>query len=155
MSSVEALRRLIGIAQLAYDNGLVDDSLASELRSARAALAEHDAQPAAQEPVARRLCEMAHWCLIEGNGDDEVHRALLAGADEIARLTERLAPAAQPVGWKWAALKDGEVTYQFGEHCPDMFRKTAVPLFAGSQPAPAAPQPDPKPRWFDLGKEAP
>lgn len=47
-----------------------------------------------------------------------------------AALAELDAPAeAQPVAWTWLALKDGETVRQYGEHCPEFFRKSAQPLY--------------------------
>jgi hypothetical protein len=37
-----------------------------------------------------RLQEAAQWCLIEGNGDDEIRQCLIAAADELDRLTASL-----------------------------------------------------------------
>lgn len=37
--------------------------------------------------------------------------------------------------WRWKALKDGEIIYQYGEHVPALFQKTAE-LLPTHQPAP-------------------
>lgn len=39
--------------------------------------------------------------------------------------------------WRWKALKDGEIIYQYGEHVPSLFQKTAE-LLPTHQPAPKA-----------------
>ena len=39
--------------------------------------------------------------------------------------------------WRWKALKDGEIIYQYGEHVPALFQKTAE-LLPTHPPAPKA-----------------
>lgn len=39
--------------------------------------------------------------------------------------------------WRWKALKDGEIIYQYGEHVPSLFQKTAE-LLPTHPPAPKA-----------------
>lgn len=39
--------------------------------------------------------------------------------------------------WRWKALKDGEIIYQYGEHVPSLFQKIAE-LLPTHQPAPKA-----------------
>ena len=85
--------------------------------------------------------------------DEDSHPDLLREAAnhiraQAARIAA-LAKDAEPVGesiehlkffdqiWRWKALKDGEIIYQYGEHVPSLFQKTAE-LLSTHQPAPKA-----------------
>ena len=87
--------------------------------------------------------------------DEDSHPDLLreaanhirAQAARIAALTkdaERLKCFNQI--WRWKALKDGEIIYQYGEHVPALFQKTAELLPAH----PPAPQPDAEPVAWNI-----
>lgn len=69
---------------------------------------------------------------------EKLIEAYLAQEARIAELTkdaERLKFFNQV--WRWKALKDGEIIYQYGEHVPSLFQKTAE-LLPTHQPAPKA-----------------
>ncbi len=69
---------------------------------------------------------------------DEAAKRLRAQEARIAALSkdaERLKFFNQV--WRWKALKDGEIIYQYGEHVPSLFQKTAE-LLPTHQPAPKA-----------------
>jgi len=67
---------------------------------------------------------------------EKLIEAYLAQEGRIAELTkdaERLKCFNQI--WRWKALKDGEIIYQYGEHVPALFQKTAE-LLPTHPPAP-------------------
>ena len=69
---------------------------------------------------------------------EKLIEAYLAQEARIAALSkdaERLKFFNQ--AWRWKALKDGEIIYQYGEHVPSLFQKTAE-LLPTHQPAPKA-----------------
>mgnify|MGYP001373369668 CR=1 FL=1 len=82
----------------------------------------------------RRIDEVMDGADYEAVQDMNTH--LRAQEARIAALTkdaERLKCFNQI--WRWKALKDGEIIYQYGEHVPALFQKTAE-LLPTHQPAP-------------------
>ena len=78
--------------------------------------------------------------------DEDSHPDLLREAANHIRTQEaRIAALSQDAErlkffnqvWRWKALKDGEIIYQYGEHVPSLFQKTAE-LLPTHQPAPKA-----------------
>lgn len=64
------------------------------------------------------------------------------GFEEIAEMLSELTKDAERLKcfnqiWRWKALKDGEIIYQYGEHVPALFQKTAE-LLPTHPPAPKA-----------------
>jgi len=78
--------------QIESINAVFDAWRNGEDASMTLGLATPQAQPAPAVPddmavLIQRTREAAHWQLIEGNGDDETHRALIAAADALERLS--------------------------------------------------------------------
>lgn len=84
--------------------------------------------------------------VFQGASDEAYIAQLFADAAQEIRAQEaRIAALSKDAerlkffnqAWRWKALKDGEIIYQYGEHVPSLFQKTAE-LLPTHQPAPKA-----------------